>query len=101
MKSKRTLNSGKVIGAKTTLEEQLTPQEKEIWANVKQGFEELKLNEEGKLNFRPIEQLINELSDDEEDAYLLAAMDEVKNEPIASAEEAEEFEKWLKSEKHP
>ena len=32
-----------------------------------------------------------------EDAYLLAAMEEVKDEPNASVEEVEEFKKWLKS----
>jgi hypothetical protein len=40
-----------------------------------------------------------ELSEDEEDAYLLAAMEEVKDEPNASAEEVEDFRKWLKQPK--
>ncbi len=40
-----------------------------------------------------------ELSEDEEDAYLLAAMEETKDEPVATAEEVEEFKKWLKSSK--
>jgi len=40
-----------------------------------------------------------ELTEDEEDSYLLAAMEEVKNEPNASDEEVKEFRKWLKSSK--
>jgi len=40
-----------------------------------------------------------ELTEDEEDAYLLAAMLEVKDEPIATDEEVEEFKKWLRSSK--
>jgi hypothetical protein len=39
------------------------------------------------------------LTEDEEDAYLLAAMEEVKDEPEATEEEVEEFKKWLKSPK--
>ncbi|MEO6151298.1 MAG: hypothetical protein ABIN95_14265 [Mucilaginibacter sp.] len=38
-----------------------------------------------------------ELSEDEEDGYLLAAMEEAKDEPILSKTEADEFEAWLKS----
>jgi len=38
-----------------------------------------------------------ELSEDEEDEYFLAAMEEVKDEPVVSKAEAEEFERWLKS----
>ena len=38
-----------------------------------------------------------ELTEDEEDAYLLTAMEEVKDEPNATAEEVEDFKKWLKS----
>ncbi|MGI4021657.1 MAG: hypothetical protein ACRYFA_09145 [Janthinobacterium lividum] len=44
------------------------------------------------LDFKVVEV---ELSEDEEDAYLLAAMEEVKNEPIATQEEKKEFEAWL------
>ncbi len=40
-----------------------------------------------------------ELTEDEEDAALLAAMEEVKDEPIATKEEVEEFEAWLKANK--
>ena len=46
------------------------------------------------LNFKVVEV---ELSEDEEDAYLLAAMEEVKDEPDATAEEVEEFKKWLRA----
>jgi hypothetical protein len=38
-----------------------------------------------------------ELSEDEEDAYLLAAMEEVKDETPLTSSEAQEFESWLKS----
>ncbi|HEY5326919.1 MAG TPA: hypothetical protein VIJ27_07960 [Mucilaginibacter sp.] len=38
-----------------------------------------------------------ELTEDEEDAYLLAAMEEVKDELPVSDDEAREFENWLKS----
>ncbi len=48
------------------------------------------------LDFKVVEV---ELSDDEEDEYLLAAMEEVKNEPIATEEEKTEFEAWLKAER--
>jgi len=36
-----------------------------------------------------------ELTEDEEDAYLVAAMEEVKDEPNLTKEEAVEFRKWL------
>jgi hypothetical protein len=61
MKLMRSLNFVKVVDAPLTLEEQLNPEQKEIWENVKQGFVELKLEEEGKLDFRPIQELLNEL----------------------------------------
>jgi len=48
------------------------------------------------LQFRVVEV---ELTEDEEDAYLLAAMEEVKNEPNLSENEAIEFRKWLDSAK--
>ena len=38
-----------------------------------------------------------ELTEDEEDAYLLAAMEEVKDELPVSDDDAREFENWLKS----
>lgn len=40
-----------------------------------------------------------ELSEEREDSYLLSEMEKVKDEPLASAEEAEEFRKWLRSPK--
>jgi len=40
-----------------------------------------------------------ELTEDEEDAYLLAAMEEGKDDPIASAEEVDEFKNWLRAPK--
>ncbi|MDB5090453.1 MAG: hypothetical protein JWR09_4447 [Mucilaginibacter sp.] len=46
------------------------------------------------LHFKVVEV---ELSEDEEDAYLLAAMEEVKDEPDATPEEVEEFKKWLRT----
>ena len=38
-----------------------------------------------------------ELSEEEEDAYLLASMEETKVEKPVSDEEAKEFEMWLQS----
>ena len=38
-----------------------------------------------------------ELTEDEEDEYLLAAMEEAKDETPVSESEAKEFEIWLKS----
>ncbi|RYE16147.1 MAG: hypothetical protein EOP42_34470 [Sphingobacteriaceae bacterium] len=46
------------------------------------------------LDFKVVEV---ELSDDEEDEYLLAAMEKVKDEPNVTTEEKEEFEAWLRS----
>lgn len=83
-----------------SLEDQLSPEQKKVWENIKQGFVELKLIEEGKLKARPIQELFDELDDDdddeEEDAYLIAAMEEVKDEEPISEEEAIEFRNWLK-----
>jgi hypothetical protein len=61
MKLMRSLNFVKVVEPAQTLEDQLNPEQKKTWQNIKQGFEELKLHEEGKLDFRPIEDLIDEL----------------------------------------
>jgi hypothetical protein len=44
------------------------------------------------LNFKVVEV---ELTEDEEDAYLLAAMEEIKDETPVSDDEAKEFENWL------
>lgn len=48
------------------------------------------------LDFKVVEV---ELSDEEEDEYLLAAMEEVKDEPIATEEEVDDFKAWLKTNK--
>ena len=61
MKLMKSLDFVKVVEQKPLREEQLTPEQKEIWHNVKQGFEELKMVEEGKLKPRPLQDLINEL----------------------------------------
>lgn len=61
MKLMHSLNFVKVVDAPLTLEEQLTPAQKKIWENVKQGFIELKLAGEGKLELRPIQELLDEL----------------------------------------
>lgn len=61
MKLMRSLNFVKVVESPETLEQRLTPQQKETWDNVKQGFVELKMAEEGKLEFRPVQELLNEL----------------------------------------
>jgi hypothetical protein len=61
MKLMRSLNFVKVVEPAQSLEDQLTPGQKKTWENIKQGFVELKLHEEGKLEFRPVEDLINEL----------------------------------------
>lgn len=61
MKLMKSLDFVKVVEPSKALEEQLTPGQMETWKNIKQGFTELKLSEEGKLTFRPIEDIINEL----------------------------------------
>jgi hypothetical protein len=61
MKLMKSLDFVKIVEPAKTLEEQLTPEQLKTWKNIKQGFIELKLSEEGKLTFRPIEDLINEL----------------------------------------
>jgi hypothetical protein len=53
MKLMRSLNFVKVVVPPRSLEEQLTPEQKEIWGNVRQGFIELKLAEEGKATISP------------------------------------------------
>jgi hypothetical protein len=97
MNEENLFNSGNTPKDGKSLESQLTPAQKETWENIKQGFIELKLAEEGKVKFRPIQELLDELSEDEEDAYLLAAMEEVKDEKPASDKEVQEFKRWLKS----
>jgi len=57
----KSLDFVKVVEPAQTLEDQLTTEQKETWNNVKQGFVELKMAEEGKLKPRPVQDLINEL----------------------------------------
>ena len=42
MKLMRSLNFVKIIEAPKTVEDQLNPEQKETWVNIRQGFEELK-----------------------------------------------------------
>ncbi|WP_159440735.1 hypothetical protein [Mucilaginibacter sp. OK098] len=53
MNEENSFNSNNNLKGKS-LESQLTPAQKEIWGNIRQGFIELKLAEEGKVKFRPI-----------------------------------------------
>ena len=46
---------------KISLEDELTPSQKKTWATIKEGFEEMKMVEAGKINARPIQDLLNEL----------------------------------------
>jgi hypothetical protein len=62
--------------------------------NVKSEHFKLLAEMANTLQFKVVEV---ELSEEEEDAYLLTAMEEVKDEPTASANEVEEFKKWLRS----
>jgi hypothetical protein len=61
MRLMKSLNFVKVVEPPQSLEEQLTPEQKEIWENVKQGFIEMKMIEEGKLKSRPVQELLDEL----------------------------------------
>lgn len=61
MKLMRSLDFVKVVESTQLLEEQLTFEQKKTWSNVKDGFAELKLAEEGNLIPRPLEELLNEL----------------------------------------
>ena len=54
--------NNRALKGSETLEGQLTLSQKETWSNIKRGFEELKLAEEGKLKFRPVQELISELN---------------------------------------
>lgn len=42
-------------------EARLTPSQRETWANIKKGFEELKLVEQGKMKTRPLQDLLDEI----------------------------------------
>ena len=46
---------------KISLEDELTPAQKKTWKNIKRGFEEMKMIETGKMEARPIQDLLNEL----------------------------------------
>lgn len=61
MKLMRSLNFVKVVEAIPILEEELSPDQKTTWDNIKQGFEEFKMAEDGTLKTRPLQELINEL----------------------------------------
>jgi len=51
------------IESQDKLESSLTDAQKATWENVKAGFEEYKLVEQGKRKARPIEALLDELDD--------------------------------------
>ncbi|MDQ6479012.1 hypothetical protein [Dyadobacter sp. LHD-138] len=44
-------------------EDGLTEMQKETWKNIKTGFEEMKMVEEGSINVRPVQFLLNELGE--------------------------------------
>ena len=46
---------------KVSLEDELTPAQKKAWAIIKEGFEEMKMVEAGKIKARPIQDLLDEL----------------------------------------
>lgn len=46
---------------KISLEDELSPSQKKIWATIKEGFEEMKLVEAGIKQSRPLKDVINEL----------------------------------------
>ena len=45
-------------------EAQLTPSQRKTWANIRKGFEELKLVEQGKMQTRPASALLEELENE-------------------------------------
>lgn len=49
------------VKQESPLEAQLTPSQKKTWKNIKQGFEELKQVEEGKMKTRSLKQVLDEL----------------------------------------
>lgn len=62
MKLVRSLNFVEVVDPVTqSVEDTLTPEQKETWQNVKTGFEDMKLVEQGKLKTRPVQALFDEL----------------------------------------
>jgi len=44
-----------------SLDDQLTPVQKETWQNIKAGFEEFKMIEQGNFKARPVKFLLNEI----------------------------------------
>lgn len=56
-----TFIKGKIVKKSISLEDQLTPIQKETWQNIKAGFSELKMIEQGKLKARPVELLLKQL----------------------------------------
>lgn len=61
MKLMKSLSFVKIVESTPVSEQQLSPTQKETWDNVKQGFEELKMVNDGKLKTRSLQELINEL----------------------------------------
>jgi hypothetical protein len=49
---------------KVSLEDELTPSQKETWAIVKKGFEDLKMIEQGKMKTTPAREFLQELKDE-------------------------------------
>lgn len=49
------------VKQESPLESQLTSSQKKTWKNIKQGFEELKLVEQGKAKTRPLKEVLDEL----------------------------------------
>ena len=52
---------------KPSAESQLTPAQRKTWKNIRQGFEELKLVREGKMQAQPLKDYLDEL---EAEGYL-------------------------------
>lgn len=50
-----------INGEKPSAESQLTPAQRKTWKNIRQGFEELKQIKEGKMQARPLKDLLDEL----------------------------------------
>nr|MCU0341849.1 hypothetical protein [Spirosomataceae bacterium] len=49
------------VKQESPLEAQLSASQKKTWKNIKQGFEELRLVEEGKATTRPLNEVLDEL----------------------------------------
>ena len=61
MKLMKSLNFVKVVEPAKSAEEQLTPGHRERWKYLKQCFVELNKVVEGKLKYRPLKELLDEL----------------------------------------